>query len=104
MTQAVECGHSSCCPSGGESRGLATEKGQVPSCDRIVSVLGLGGGTGPGLPDQHWLPPPSCTVCPPTACLGRKERCVLIAAELHTEGGDLRAHRVEVVLGRGCCF
>lgn len=52
----------------------------------------------------NMLPLPSCTVCPPTACLGRKECCVLITAELHTEGGDLRAHRVEVVLGRGCCF
>ena len=56
MTQAVECGHSSCCPSGGESGGLTTEKGQVPSGDRIVSVLGLGGGTEPGLPDQHAPP------------------------------------------------
>ena len=58
VTQAAECGHSSRYPSRGESGGLATEKGQVPSRDRIVSVLGLGGGTEPGLPDQHWLPYP----------------------------------------------
>lgn len=87
MTQAAKCGHSSRCPSGGESGGLATEKGQVPSRDRIVSVLGLEGGTEPGLPDQHRLPLPPRTVCPPTARLGRKERGVSIAVELHTVGG-----------------
>lgn len=97
MTQATKCGHSSRCPSGGESGGLATEKGQVPSRDRIVSMLGLGGGTEPGLPDQHRLPPPPHTICLPTARLGRKERGVSIAAELHT-GGDLRAHGAEVLL------
>ena len=103
MTQAAKCGHSSRCPSGGESGGLVTEKGQLPSRDRIVSVLGLGGGTEPGLPDQHRVPPPPCTVCLPTARLGRKEHGVSITVELHT-AGDLRAHGAEVALGRGAAL
>lgn len=103
MTQAAKCGHSSRYPSGEESGGLVTEKGQLPSRDRIVSMLGLGGGTEPGLPDQHQLPPPPCTVCLPTASGQEGAWCVSIAAELHTAGG-LRAHGAEVARGRGAAL